>query len=93
MNLPFSNSSLPFFELATQGNTTDMDVRQNEEAVDTLFLHEATTEATRQSGGYGEDVFELFGDSKDEVETVVDSRITRKTKTTMVETSNFKPKK
>ncbi|KAB2629109.1 hypothetical protein D8674_033904 [Pyrus ussuriensis x Pyrus communis] len=57
-----------------------VDVGLDKEAGDAFILQEAEAEAVRQGAGEGRDVFKLFGDSEGEVEPVVETRATRRTR-------------
>ncbi|KAB2631320.1 TMV resistance protein N-like [Pyrus ussuriensis x Pyrus communis] len=68
-----------------------------ENVEDTLVLKEAAAEATRQktgsshAAGYVEDLFELFGDFEGEAEPVLETRAPRRTRASVVETSESEP--
>ncbi|KAM1145870.1 hypothetical protein ACFX15_037162 [Malus domestica] len=68
-----------------------MDVGQDEEAGDTFVFQEATAEAKKQHAGTGKDISELLRDSEGEVKPVVEPQATRRTRATIVKTSESKP--
>ena len=69
-----------------------MVVRQDEDVADAFILQEAAIEAKRQGAGEGINVSELLGDYEGEAEPIVEPRAMRRTRSTIVETSESEPK-
>lgn len=83
---------MPFSKLVAQGGTEAVDVELEEKATDALILQGATAEAEKRGIREGGDISELFGDSEGEAEPSVELRVTRKTRVTVVDSSESDPK-
>ncbi|KAM2227438.1 hypothetical protein ACFXTI_014243 [Malus domestica] len=79
--------------LIAQGNIEGVDVGLDKEVGEAFVLQEAEAKAAKQSIRHGGDISKLLRDSEGEVKFLVETWATRRTRATVVESSEFEPEK